>query len=578
MALLDQGGQEISVITNEVFSSSGPDVKHAFSNHLRIKNNLFKQNHIFVCRNICGLLNKILFLLWICSFSLFTPAFLPAFIAKKTKEKAMPPVAQQQRIRVALGSLPRSLDPRQATDANSMRLTDLLFDPLVRLGPDLQVQPALADKWTYKDKQYTFFISPHRFFSHGRKISKKDLLFSFEAYKKGPFASSLEVLESVKAQETKDFLILELKLKRESAKFLQADLPLFKILPHELASQADFHKKPVGTGPFQLKSQSQHQLVLARWGLGLREQNPPSEPKGSALIKEVVFKIVRDDFTRFQKMLNEELDVAQSEISFQKATHFLNKKDRFHMFRGPGLSTTYLLINFQDECLKNLTTRQILAHSIDRAKIIKYKLKGFARPAVTILNPDSEFFKPGLQNPVHSLPKAKALWKNLPIKCQQKSFSLKSSHARSAVDHGKALVLQMKKAGLKMKQESYEWGRFYSDLNAGRFQLALLKWVGVMDPDIYRVAFHSQEQAPKGRNRGFYKNTHLDKLLEKGIFTMNKVQRKAIYHEIQEIVQKDLTFIPLWHEDQVAILRKNIGKYRLSRTGDFRYLLNIKKY
>ena len=565
---------------------------------------------------------KCCFLVLLCSFSFSSSTF---FAKKKFKRStASAPVAEKYRVRVALGSAPRSLDPRQGTDANSMRLTDLLFDPLVRLGPNLQVQPALADKWTYKNKVYTFFISPHWKFSNGRKISQKDLLFSFEEYKKGPFASALEIVQSIQVRKEKNvveyyrqgktdspikakkeeegFLVLEIKLKRESAKFLRADLPIFKILPHDLASQPDFHKKPVGTGPFKLKSQNAHQLVFSKSYLEDPSLSGPKLPKkliksGFFLysipiipfyepqttrermmsIKEVVFKIVRDDFTLFQKMLNEELDVAQSEISFQKSSYFLNKKDRFQVFQGPGLSTTYLLLNFRDECLKKLKVRQLLARSIDRLKIIQYKLNGFARPAVTLLNPDNEFFNSRLQNPVYSLPKAKAIWKQLPKNCRQKTFSLKMSHARSAVDHGKALTLQLKKAGLKIKQESYEWGRFYSDLNAGQFQIALLKWVGVIDPDIYRVAFHSKEQAPKGRNRGFYKNPRVDRLLEKGIVTMNLTQRKAIYHKIQEIIQKDLAFVPLWHEKQVAILRKTILHYRLSRAGDFRYLLDINK-
>ena len=464
---------------------------------------------------------------------------------------------------MVLGSEPRSLDPRQATDANSMRLIDLLFDPLVRLGPSGQVQPALSDKWTYKDKLYTFFMSPHWEFSNGRKINRQDLLFSFEEYKKGPFASALKIVESIQVRQEKSFLVLEIKLKRESAKFLRADIPVFKILPHDLARLPDFHKNPVGTGPFKLKSQRAHQLVFSH--------------RGDGNIKEVVFKIVRDDFTRFQKMLNGELDIAQSEISFQKIPYFLDKKDQFQVVVGPGLSTTYLLINFRDECLKNLKIRQFLAHSIDRPQIIKYKLKHFATQAVTILHRKDKFFKFGLRNPPYSLSTAQAIWKQWPEKCQQKTFSLKTSHARSAVDHGKSLTLQLKKVGLKIKTENYEWGRFLSDLNEGRFQLALLKWVGVMDPDIYRLAFHSQEQAPKGRNRSFYQNSHLDRLLDKGISTMDLTQRKAIYHEIQEIIQKDLAFIPLWHEQQVAVLGKNIANYRLSRLGDFRYLLTIHK-
>ena len=35
--ILDQTGLEISVISPEVFPSFGPDVKHEFSNHLRIR-------------------------------------------------------------------------------------------------------------------------------------------------------------------------------------------------------------------------------------------------------------------------------------------------------------------------------------------------------------------------------------------------------------------------------------------------------------------------------------------------------------------------------------------------------------
>ena len=458
---------------------------------------------------------KCYFLVLLCGFSVSSPAFFLAFFAKRDVSSADSPASldPQYRVRVALGSAPRSLDPRQGTDANSMRLTDLLFDPLVRLGPNLQVQPALAEKWTYKNKVYTFFISPHWKFSNGRKISKKDLLFSFEEYKKGPFASALEIVSSIQVRKEKNvveyyrqgktgspikakkeeegFLVLEIKLKRESAKFLRADLPIFKILPYDLAHQPDFHKKPVGTGPFKLKSQNAHQLVFTRW-----------QEQGLVPIKEVVFKIVRDDFTLFQKMLNEELDVAQSEISFQKSSYFLNKKDRFQVFQGPGLSTTYLLLNFRDECLKKLEVRQLLARSIDRLKIIQYKLKGFARPAVTLLNSDNEFFNSRLQNPDYSLSKAKAIWKQWPEKCRQKTFSLKMSHARSAVDHGKALTLQLKKAGLKINQESYEWGRFYSDLNAGRFQIALLKWVGVMDPDIYPGGFSFQRASSKGPKQG----------------------------------------------------------------------------
>ena len=476
-----------------------------------------------------------------------------------------------QNVIVAIGSEPRTLDPRRATDATGMRIVDLLFHSLVRLVPGLEILPYAAQKWTYNNKTYTFSISKKLKFSNGRTLNKEDLLFSFKEYRfgKSPFSSAFDIIVSVDVEERKENFILKIKLKKPSAKFLSSDLPVLKILPKEevLSAGSDFQKKPIGTGPFQLKKRSSTQIVLAA-----RSDVEPS-PK----IKEVTFKIIRDDYTRFQKMLNGEIDIMQSEISFQKVGYFSGKPDRFQIFRKPGTSMTYLLINFNDSCLANKEMREFLALSIDRLPLIKHKLKGFARPAVTILNPNNFFFNSRINNIPYNLKKSKTIFNRLSKFCRQRYFSFKTSHARSAIDHGKVLSLQLKQAGLKVKMESFEWGTFYGDLNAGRFQLALLKWVGAIDPDIYRLAFHSREHPPKGRNRSFYQNTVLDKLLDKGISLMDQEKRRFIYHQVQKIVREDIVFIPLWHEDQITVAQKSILNYDLSDNGDFFYLMKITK-
>ncbi len=485
------------------------------------------------------------------------------------KEKALD---SKKSVVVALGSEPRTLDPRKATDAGGMRIADLLFHSLVYRGPRLKILPSVAQSWSYKDKVWTFTVDKGLKFSNGRELTKEDLIFSFEEYRseKSPFASAFQIIESLNIEEETERFLLKIKLKKESAKFLSADLPVLKILPKKeiLLDGSGFQKVPFGTGPFKLESKTSSQLVLTA----------RSDVKSPPKIDRVVFKIIRDDFTRFQKMLNGEIDIAQSEIGFQKIGHFDKKKDQFQVVRRPGLSITYLLFNFKDECLKQKETRQAIAFSINRLDIIKNKLKNFARPAVTILGPNNFFFNAYVKNPAYNLEKARNVFLNLPLSCRQKSFSLKTSNARSAIDHGRILALQLKKAGFKTRTESFEWGTFYGDLNAGRFQLALLKWVGAMDPDIYRLAFHSKEQAPKGRNRGFYENKVLDQLLDQGIITLNRQKRRALYNQAQEIVQDDLVFIPLWHEDQITVVKKNILNYYLSDNGDFRYLTEVEKF
>ena len=487
------------------------------------------------------------------------------------KEQALSSQDNKKHVVVALGSEPRTLDPRKATDANGMRIVDLLFQSLVRIGPHLETLPSAAQRWSYKDKTYTFFIDKYLTFSNGRKISKEDILFSFEEYRseKSPFSSAFKIIESVGVEEKEEQFVLKIKLKTESAKFLSSDLPVLKILPREevLSAGPDFQKKPIGTGAFKLKTRDSSQLVLGARAGGV------FTPK----IDEVTFKIIRDDFTRFQKMLNKEIDIAQSEISFQKINRFLDEKDHFQVFRRPGLSMTYLLINFRDECLKKKDMRKVVALSLDRSKIIQHKLNSFARVATTILGSNNFFFNKDITNLSYDPKQSVDIFSRLPVSCHQKTFSLKTSNARSAMDHGKVLALQLKKVGLKIKIESFEWGTFYGDLNAGRFQLALLKWVGAIDPDIYRLAFHSKEHPPKGRNRGFYSNKLLDQLLDQGITTMDREKRRIIYNQVQKIIHEDLVFIPLWHEDQITVVQKNVLNYHLSDNGDFRYLMKIIK-
>ena len=509
-------------------------------------------------------------------FLCFIVSVLSAFLYFRyfTHSKAEKPIISQGRIQnviVAIGSEPRTLDPRKATDANGMRIVDLLFQSLVRLGSRLEVLPSAAHSWSYKNNTYVFVIDKKLKFSNGRVLTKEDLLFSFEEYRfgKSPFSSSFDIITSVDVEEKIQNFILKIKLKKKSAKFLTSDLPVLKILPKEeiLSAGSHFPKQPVGTGPFKLKSRSSNQVVLT----ARSDVNPA--PK----IDEVTFKIIRDDYTRFQKMLSGEIDIMQSEISFQKVGYFLDKRDDFQVFRKPSTSMTYLLINFKDPCLANKEMREFLALSINRSPIIKHKLKGFARPAVTILNPNNFFFNSHLKNSPYDLQKSRVIFNRLSKECRLKYFSLKTSSARTAVDHGKVLALQLKTAGLKLKTESFEWGTFYGDLNAGRFQLALLKWVGAIDPDIYRLAFHSVEHPPKGRNRGFYKNVILDQLLDQGISMMDKERRHLIYNQVQKMIQEDLVVIPLWHEDQITVARKNILNYDLSDNGDFTYLMEITK-
>ncbi len=79
-----------------------------------------------------------------------------------------------------------------------------------------------------------------------------------------------------------------------------------------------------------------------------------------------------------------------------------------------------------------------------------------------------------------------------------------------------ATVIQQQLAdvGIDLQLLSYDWGTFYGDIKAGRFQMYSLAWVGIKTPDIFRYAFYSDSLPPEGANRGRLADARVDQLIE----------------------------------------------------------------
>ena len=465
---------------------------------------------------------------------------------------------KDQQVVIALSQKPSTLDPRFATDAVGMRIGNLIFQSLVRLDRDLKVTSSLAEKWSCSKQVCSFHIPKGVTFSNGSPLTVQDIQFSFDQYrlKKNPFHSAFQSIKQVDIQDNEKEFIVIISLKYFSATFLSSDLPALRVLSKEEALAG----RLIGSGPFVLVTEDSNQIHLRA-----REES---------MIKNVIFKIIRDDLTRFQKVLRGELDIIQSELSFSSIEKIKKFQKNYQVFQRAGLSMNYLLINMQDPIFRDLKARQALAFAIDRESIIQHKLKGFAQKAESILNNENSFFFKS-RTYKYDLNKAQSILEKQNLK--QKKIQLKTSSNQEVISYAKVIAEGFRKIGFQVELKSYEWGTFYGDLKKGHFQLALLRWVGAFDPDIYRLAFHSLEIPPYGRNRGFYKNRKLDTLLTAGQQEFNVQARKQIYKQVQQIVSKDLPMIPLWHNQQTAVVKKDIEGYFLPANGSYDFLLSISK-
>jgi peptide/nickel transport system substrate-binding protein len=466
-------------------------------------------------------------------------------------------------LRIALSSAPATLDPRKATDATGMRLCNVIFQSLVRVSGSLEVEGEAASAWSYKDKTYRFTLKPDLRFQNGRSVTAEDVLFSFKEFqsKKSPFSSAFAPIQKVQVRHEKDHLVVLVHVDDYSAKFLSSDLPVLKILPEKETLEAqNFGERPLGSGPLAVEAFDLQKIILKR-----------QPPANDGRFNRFEFKVIHDDFTRSQKILKGEVDVAIAELPPEIVRRLQDReKEKVQVLTYPGLSMTYLLVNLNDPKLKDLSVRKALSQAVNRQEIISYKLMHLGEEATSLLTPNNPYYNADLKNPPFDPKSAEKILSGLG------TLSLKTSSNPTAVDHGKVLAYQLGKSGLKVNLQSYEWGTFYNDIKTGNFQLATMKWVGAFDPDIYRIAFHSRELSP-GRNRSHYINKKLDALLDEAFRIEDFRKRKNAYMKIQKTVFDDFAIIPLWYDTQAVVLDRRLKGFETSALSDYYGLLNLRR-
>ncbi len=468
---------------------------------------------------------------------------------------------------VAIGSDVKTLDPRWTTDANGQRMTALIFSALVYVDEKMNIVGDLAKSWTYKDLVYEFKLRPGLKFHNGDRFSAEDFLFSCDEFRKpsSPFAAQLENIESGKAEyDFESGGTLRLKLKEHQALFLH-NLTSVKILPRKVFAPDEMNKQAevllVGSGPYVYKGKKGLTYLFEGFGdyYGEKVRTPYLQ-----------FKVMKDASTRFLKIYKGQIDLVQNDVPYSKIKVF-EKGPRFKVLSQDGLSTTYVLLNMNHPLLKTKEFRQALYQALDIDEIIKYNLEGQGVKAYSLLTPINPYQNKKLNE--------RPMKENVP---SLNSFSLqdplrlKTSNSFEAVENGKVIAHQWRKNGIAVDHQSHEWGTYYEDIQKGRFEIAIMKWVGIFDPDLYRQSLHSQ-MTPPGRNRGYYSNPDFDRLVTEALQEKDENERMNLYHKAQALIYEELPILPLWHEKQIAIIHKRVKNYSLSTNGDYRSLLKVYK-
>jgi peptide/nickel transport system substrate-binding protein len=462
-------------------------------------------------------------------------------------------------IRFGLASAPATLDPRFATDAASERINRLLYARLVDYDAQSRPVASLATWEEQTPTHYRFRLgSDGRLFHNGQRLNARDVAATYRSVLDRDTASPLRAtLSMVERVEVIDDDTLDFHLKRPDSLF--PGFLTVGVLPADSIDAAHpFHELPIGSGPFRLRDWPQSgRLSLER----LRDG------------QVFEFEQVSDPTMRVLKLLRGEIDLLQNDLP-PELLGYLAQRAEIRIERTPGSNFVYLGFQLQDRDSGRLAVRQAVALAIDRQAIIEHVFQGAARPASALLPPEHWAGAPGLpvlesdpQQARHLLAQA-GYGPGRPLR-----LSYKTSSDPFRVRIATIVQQQLARAGIDVAVQSYDWGTFYGDIKAGRFQMYSLAWVGIRSPDIFRHAFHSEAGPPAGANRGRLRDAEVDRLIEQAQQADSQTERVAVYRTLQRRLLDLLPYVPLWYEDQYAAVSDRIRGYTIRADGAYDSLL-----
>jgi peptide/nickel transport system substrate-binding protein len=468
---------------------------------------------------------------------------------------------------VGIESNPLQIDPRYSTDANAARIGGLIYNSLLRADERMRLQAELAESWTMPDgRTYVFDLRRDAKFHDGKPLTAEDVRYTYASIlnpkSRSPKRGLLKPLDGIDVLGPHR---MRFRLSGPHAPFLEQFT--IGIVPEGSLGAESSAKPPPGSGPFMLESVDSGEKVTLKAN--------PFYWEGKPSLAGLTFKVVPDALVRVLEFKKGAIGFMQNDIE-PDVLPWLERNTRSSVASHDGTTFQYIGINLTHPILRQRKVRQAIALAIDRDSIVRHVLKNNVTPATGLLSPLNWAFDESVPPWPYDPQKAKRLLDEAgysdpdgdgPRPRFRVSFKTTNIDLRRRI--AEAFKEQLARVGVELEIRSYEWGTFYSDVRKGNFHLFSLAWVGVADPDIYFQLFHSDSVPPNGDNRGLYRNSEIDRLLEAGRATVDPAKRKLIYGRVQKLVAVDLPYIPLWWWKNVVVQAPNVKGFVPYPDGDF---------
>lgn len=438
---------------------------------------------------------------------------------------------------------PVSLDPHREFDASSDNIVSQIFDGLVRLSPQGQIEPALAESWSrVDDLTVEFRLRQGVRFHDGEPFNAEAVRFSFlrqvDPAHPAPNAGLISELAEVQVVDDRT---VRLKTRAPDGLLLNKLPMFFKILPPAYIKKVGdrgFAEKPVGTGPYR----------FVRWERGREielEAAPHYWMPGRSAIKSLIFRFV-PTARQLDALLSGEADMLTDLSGLE--TIRVARSPGSRVMKTEGFYAVSLIPNSRKGPFSDARARRALAHLVDAEELIRYAAKGNGRRLSGLTVPGQFGHHPAIAGYEHDKSRAARLLREAGVKPGAKIKVLVREEIKS---FGLVLAAQLKRGGIDVDLEVASQERIYQKIVKPNLDPALPAWDGdllithYVDPTAHAyfpsmIFVHSKGPYSLARDPEF------DALFEEMTRTVDAGRQKELCFKLEELlVEKALAFSPV---------------------------------
>ncbi len=472
-----------------------------------------------------------------------------------------------------------SLDPAFAKDKANIWACNQLFNGLVQLDDNLNIQPDVAKKWNISSdaKTYTFtlrndvFFHPHsQFKNNTKKVTAHDFEYSFNRLLDPKIASPGRwVLQQVANFKAVNDTVFSIQLKQPFPAFLGLlSMKYCSVVPKKIIDfyGNGFRAHPIGTGPFYFKKWKENTKLIFRKNENYHE----IDSLGNKLpyLEAVAISFLIDKQSEFLQFSQGKFDFISGLAPSYKdelLTADGELRDKYKatvtMVSGDYLNTEYLgfyMETNQPEIQSELI-RKAINYGFDRQKMITYLRNGIGTPAENGFIPKGLPSFNNLKGYTYQLKKAIALVNQFKKETGITQPKITIATNSLYVDLCEYIQRELQKIGLLVKIDLLTSSTLREEKATGKLPLFRASWIAdYPDAENYLSLFYSKNFTPNGPNYTHFKNENYDVWYETALKETDLQKRHLYYQKMDSIIIAKAPIIPLYYDQVIRFSRKNI--------------------